>query len=106
MVRVASCNAAVAVLPAARMRSGARATNSLACLVRLHARQLLGEPTAHLWTGIAAHERLEAKPCAQLVPQRLTAAVIDPSVELRRREAEGNVAKVRERGGAAGPGDF
>src|SRR5439155_9233289 len=75
-------------------------------LVGFHGRQLPGEPTTHLRAGIAAHERLEAEPCAQLVPQGLTTAVIDPRVDLRGREAERNVAKVRERRGATRPGDF
>jgi len=74
--------------------------------IRLDAGQFLGEPTAHLRPGIAAHQRLEAESGAQLIPQRLTAAVVDPGIDLGGGEPERHVAKVRERGGTAGPRDF
>src|SRR5262249_38472441 len=75
-------------------------------LIRFHSRDFIREPASHLRTGIATRERLKAEPCAQFVPQRLTAAVIDPRVDLWRREAKRYVAKVGERRGAARPSDF
>src|SRR5262249_41852581 len=75
-------------------------------LIRFHSRDFLREPASHLRTGIATRERLKAHPGAYFARQAWTAAVIDPRVDLWRREAKRYVAKVGERRGAARPSDF
>ena len=72
------------------------------------------EPAAHAHAGIAAHERLRAERRIELVPQRLTAAGLDPRDMLVRREPERHRGVERrrrllalpvERGGVAHVGD-
>ena len=50
--------------------------------------ELAAEPAAHADAGIAAHERLHAERRVELVPQRLSAAGIDPGDMLVRRQPE------------------
>src|SRR5262245_12537210 len=66
----------------------------------------LGEPAAHLRTGIAAHERLEAETGAQLVPKRLATPVIDPRVDFVSGESKRHVTEKGEHRRLAGPGNF
>ena len=75
--------------------SGEARHTHLQTLQVLHAVDFLVEPTRHLGAGVATGKRLEIELSVEIVPQFLTATMVQPAIHFLGRKPEGDGGKER-----------